>query len=121
MEKLECLYCETIAPMDVFNTYCSKCGDPLLYQYPLKKKEIFYEKLNPLGKFKDFLPLDEIDPSLTLGEGNTPLLKLNRIGKKLDYPFLYAKNEGQNPTGSFKDRGTAVAIQKVKSKRPKSP
>ncbi|MFC2165484.1 threonine synthase [Acidobacteriota bacterium] len=115
MEKLECLYCKTIAPMDVFNTFCPKCRDPLLYQYPPKKKEIFHEKLSPLEKFKDFLPLDDIDPKLTLGEGNTPLLKLNRLGKNMGYPFLYVKNEGHNPTGSFKDRGTAVAIQKAKS------
>jgi len=101
--------------MDVFHTYCSKCHDPLLYQYPSKKKVIFHEKSNPMEKFLDFLPLAEIDPALTLGEGNTPLLSLNRIGKNSGYPFLYVKNEGHNPTGSFKDRGTAVAIQKARS------
>jgi len=115
MEKLGCLNCETMAPLDVFNTFCSKCRDPLLCQYPTAKRQIYFEKLNPLEKFLDFLPLDAIDPSLALGEGNTPLLQLKRIGNDLGYPYLYAKNEGHNPTGSFKDRGTAVAIQKAVS------
>jgi threonine synthase len=114
MEKLECLACRTIAPMDVFNTYCSKCKDPLLCFYPLKRKKLFHNKANYLENFLDFLPLEKIDPALTLGEGNTPLIKLNRIGKKLGYSKLYAKNECQNPTGSFKDRGTVIAIQKAK-------
>jgi threonine synthase len=115
MEKLECLYCETRTPLDVFNTYCSKCNDPLLCDYSLKKKEIFHDRTNHLEKFLDFLPLAEIDHALTLGEGNTPLIKLNRIGGKLGFPGLFVKNESQNPTGSFKDRGTAIAIQKAKS------
>lgn len=115
MEKLECLNCETVIPMDVFNTYCSKCNDPLLCHYSSKKKEISHYKTSYLEKFLDFLPLAEIDHALTLGEGNTQLIKLNRIGGKLGYPGLFVKNESQNPTGSFKDRGTAIAIQKAKS------
>jgi threonine synthase len=87
----------------------------MLCYYPLKKREIFHDKSNCFETFRDFLPLDGIDPALTLGEGNTPLIKLNRIGQHLGYSGLYAKNECQNPTGSFKDRGTAVAIQKAKS------
>lgn len=115
MEKLACLKCETIAPMDVYNTYCSKCNDPLLYSYPSKKREIFHDRSNHIEKFLDFLPLASIDPALTLGEGNTPLIRLYSIGTNSGYPHLYIKNECQNPTGSFKDRGTVVAIQKAKT------
>ncbi len=69
----------------------------------------------PLEKFKDFLPLEDPDPGLSLGEGNTPLIPLEALGRRLDNLALYAKNESQNPTGSFKDRGTAVAVQQARS------
>jgi threonine synthase len=52
---------------------------------------------------------------MSLGEGSTPLVRLGRIGASLGLASLYAKNEAQNPTASFKDRGTAVAVQKAVS------
>jgi threonine synthase len=52
-------------------------------------------------------------PALTLGEGFTPLVRLDRIGARLGLANLYAKIEGQNPTGSFKDRGMVVAVAKA--------
>jgi threonine synthase len=63
--------------------------------------------------FAEFLPLERIDPALSLGEGLTPLVRLGRIGAALGLAGLHAKNEAQNPTSSFKDRGTAVAVQKA--------
>ncbi len=63
----------------------------------------------------DFLPLDLVDHDLSLGEGNTPLIRLKNAEKKFRLPSLYAKNETVNPTLSFKDRGTAVAVQKTLS------
>ncbi len=66
-----------------------------------------------LERFADFLPLDGIDPRLSLGEGTTPLIRLGRAGAAIGLSAVYAKNEAQNPTGSFKDRGTAVAVQKA--------
>jgi threonine synthase len=65
--------------------------------------------------FSEFLPFEEIDRSLLLGEGNSPLVKLRRINQECQVPFMYVKDESLNPTGSFKDRGTAVAIQKIVS------
>jgi len=63
--------------------------------------------------FADFLPLETVDRELGLGEGLTPLVRLGRIGASLGLAALHAKNEAQNPTGSFKDRGTSVAVQKA--------
>jgi threonine synthase len=54
-----------------------------------------------------------VNPGLSLGEGNTPLIGLKNVGKRARLPSLYAKNETANPTLSFKDRGTTVAIQKA--------
>lgn len=78
------------------------------------KRELFLEK-DGLEKYLDFLPLREIIKNLSLGEGNTPLLSLNRIQKKFNLPFILAKDETTNPTHSFKDRGSAIAIQKAVS------
>ena len=59
--------------------------------------------------------MKEISTDLLLGEGNTPLISLKRIKRKFDLPNVLAKNETMNPTHSFKDRGTAVAVQKAVS------
>jgi threonine synthase len=66
-----------------------------------------------LERFLEFLPLDRVDPRLSLGEGSTPFVPLERVGAAIGLEGLFAKNEAQNPTGSFKDRGTSVAVQKV--------
>ena len=59
------------------------------------------------------LPLTSATPMITMGEGDTPLVKSNRLGRELGCPELYFKLEGCNPTGSFKDRGMVVAIAKA--------
>ena len=64
-------------------------------------------------RYRDFLPISDSTPKLTLGEGFTPLVHLRHIGADLGMPNLYAKVEGQNPTGSFKDRGMVVAVAKA--------
>ncbi|HEY7935498.1 MAG TPA: threonine synthase [Candidatus Limnocylindrales bacterium] len=64
-------------------------------------------------RYGAFLPISDATPSLTLGEGFTPLVRLGRIGGALGVANLYAKVEGQNPTGSFKDRGMVVAVSKA--------
>ncbi len=69
--------------------------------------------LGVLNTYKELLPVTEATPLVTLGEGNTPLVKSNRLGKELGCPELYFKLEGCNPTGSFKDRGMVVTIAKA--------
>ena len=66
-----------------------------------------------LRRYKDFLPVTDATPQLTLGEGETPLVRSNRLGKELGCDQLYFKLEGCNPTGSFKDRGMVVAFAKA--------
>jgi len=66
-----------------------------------------------LTRYKDLLPVTPATPILSLGEGDTPLVKSNRLGKELGCSELYFKLEGCNPTGSFKDRGMVVAIAKA--------
>lgn len=65
-----------------------------------------------IEEYKSFLPVTENTPSLTLNEGNTPLIHLVNLSKKLGIE-LYGKIEGANPTGSFKDRGMVFAVAKA--------
>ncbi|MEK4254214.1 threonine synthase [Ureibacillus sp. FSL K6-2830] len=65
-----------------------------------------------IEEYKEFLPVTEKTPTLTLNEGNTPLIYLANLSKKLGIE-LYGKYEGLNPTGSFKDRGMVVAVAKA--------
>jgi threonine synthase len=64
-------------------------------------------------RYRRFLPVTEATPPLTLGEGFTPLVEARRLGARIGVPRLHLKIEGQNPTGSFKDRGMVVAVSKA--------
>ncbi len=65
-----------------------------------------------LAKYSPFLPITSATPRITLGEGDTPLLRSQRLGGEIGCE-LYFKLEGCNPTGSFKDRGMVVAVAKA--------
>lgn len=65
-----------------------------------------------IAQYKDYLPVTDQTPALTLQEGNTPLVHLSNLSKELGIE-LYAKIEGANPTGSFKDRGMVMAVAKA--------
>jgi threonine synthase len=66
-----------------------------------------------MERYRRFLPVTETTPPLTLGEGGTPLVRAERLGRAIGAPNLFLKVEGQNPTGSFKDRGMVVAVAKA--------
>ena len=66
-----------------------------------------------VDRYRDFLPITEATPRLSRGGGVTPLVPLVRLGAELGLRHLYAKVEGANPTGSFKDRGMVVAVSKA--------
>ncbi|MFB6467535.1 threonine synthase [Cytobacillus sp. Hz8] len=66
-----------------------------------------------LQEYKAYLPISDQTPMLTLNEGNTPLIKLEKLSEQWGIE-LYVKTEGANPTGSFKDRGMVMAVAKAK-------
>ena len=66
-----------------------------------------------MDRYRRFLPITDATPALTLGEGATPLVHAERLGSALGLRNLYLKVEGQNPTGSFKDRGMVMAVAKA--------
>jgi len=65
-----------------------------------------------ISRYRDLLPVTDATPIITLGEGATPLIPLERLGRRYGVR-LFAKVEGMNPTGSFKDRGMTMAISKA--------
>lgn len=72
-----------------------------------------------LEQYRNYLPVTENTPNITLNEGNTPLLHFPNLSKELGIE-LYGKIEGANPTGSFKDRGMVMAVAKAKEEGSKS-
>ena len=83
----------------------SPANDPIVARYPARPRLV--------ERYREFLPVTDATPIITLGEGSTPLVRLDRIGKRIGVPNLYVKYEGTNPTGSFKDRGMVMAISKA--------
>src|SRR5574344_373196 len=74
---------------------------------------MYYQGL--INTFREYLPVSEKTPVITLNEGNTPLIKADNLAKKIGLDAeLYLKFEGCNPTGSFKDRGMTMAVSKAK-------
>ena len=66
-----------------------------------------------IDRYREFLPVDDATPTVSLGEGSTPLVRSRSIKDSLGCRELYFKLEGCNPTGSFKDRGMVIAIAKA--------
>ena len=73
--------------------------------------------LGIIEKYRKFLPVSDKTPIVSLCEGNTPLIRADRLAKKIcPQVELYLKVEGSNPTGSFKDRGMTLAVSKAMEK-----
>src|SRR2546428_4620466 len=95
---------------------CSRCGDLLEFR---RNRRLTYADLVSGGdqfgvwRYARAFPIDEGTPRVTLGEGGTPLVRSVFIGKSRKLNSLHVKNEGQNPTGSFKDRGMTVAVTRA--------
>src|SRR3984893_138889 len=69
------------------------------------------ETLGVIAHYRDFLPINENTPIISLGEGDTPLVQSPRLSERVSRSCeVFIKNEGVNPTGSFKDRGMTVAV-----------
>src|SRR5262245_63333099 len=64
--------------------------------------------------YREFLPVSPVTPIISLGEGNTPLIYSPQLSERVGAGCeVFVKNEGVNPTGSFKDRGMTVAVSKA--------
>ena len=94
--------------------HCEKCGGLFEVRYDLSRVEPNWAK-GPLSvwRYRELLPIDDEKKIISMGEGGTGLHHCQRLGRKIGVKSLYVKNEGENPTGSFKDRGMTVAVSKA--------
>ncbi len=117
--ELECPQCHATYDPTVLQNTCV-CGGPLLAKYDLDsfKKEfdpaLWTQRPKGLWRYWELLPVNSVENAVTLGEGGTPVLKMCEIGKMYGLNNLYIKDEGLNPTGTFKARGAAVGVSKAK-------
>jgi threonine synthase len=117
--EIVCARCNTRFGLSELLNLCS-CGSPLLVRYALDKAKTALDKsslkgrVGSLWRYRELLPVQDDSNVVSLGEGFTPLLSAVRLGAELGLRKLWIKDEGQNPTGSFKDRGLSVAISRAK-------
>jgi threonine synthase len=116
---LECPACgKQYSGRDPINV-CT-CGRPLLARYDLASIRRYVQRgdvaqrRRDLWRYRELLPVLDEQHIITLGEGGTPLLPLRRLGARLGLTQLALKEEGYNPTGSFKARGLAMAVSKAR-------
>jgi len=118
-QEIVCSRCEKRFGLSQLLNLCS-CGAPLLVQYDIKKakaavaKAVLTGRVASLWRYRELLPLQSDTNLVSLGEGYTPLLGAKKLGAELGLRQLWLKDEGQNPTGSFKDRGLSLAISRAK-------
>jgi threonine synthase len=119
MTHQECINCGSKYPTDEILYFCRKCGDILEIKldYDLTKDMLKKSgwKKTPLSvwRYRDLMPITDPTRIVTLGEGGTGLHRCKRLGEALGLKEFYVKNEGENPTGSFKDRGMTVGVTKA--------
>ena len=119
MVHQECINCKKTYGIDEIVYFCKKCGDILEIKFGLEELDEAFQKSDwrskPLSvwRYRDFLPIHEATQTVTLGEGGTGLHRSEHLGAELGLKNLYVKNEGENPTGSFKDRGMTVGVTKA--------
>ncbi len=121
--KLKCSRCSEEYSPEEKVTMCRTPGCKglgrldIYYNYDKISKQLSKSKLEQrkpgVWKYKELLPIKDGTRIITLGEGNTPLIKVKRLGEKLGLKNLYVKNEIGNPTGSFKDRPMVIGVTKA--------
>jgi threonine synthase len=121
VSHVECTVCghhhDPKRPLSV----CERCGQMLAVRYDLERvrqavtKEALRARPPGMYRFRELTPLDDGEVPVTLGEGGTPVFELPRLAAHLGVRTIWAKDEGQNPTGSFKARGLGMAITRART------
>lgn len=119
LSHLECAKCARTYDADQVHNLC-ECGGPLLVRYDLKAVAARVRPADLAGRpasmwrYREVLPVRSDEHIVTLGEGMTPLLPMRRLGAALGLPNLLLKDEGLNPTGTFKARGAAAGMSRAR-------
>ena len=95
------------------------CGSPLLVEYDLSavgaslRREDLLSRAPSMWRYRELLPVEDPAHEVTRGEGFTPLFPLPAVGRSIGLPGLWVKDEGTNPTGTFKARGAACGVSRA--------
>ncbi len=121
LSYLECSECGQTYRADELHNLCVKCNAPLWVRYDLEHarreldRERFASRSASLWRWAELLPIADLTQRIDLGEGGTPLLRIDRLAEQLGLSEIWVKDEGRNPTGSFKARGMALAVTRAKA------
>ncbi|MBC7090715.1 MAG: threonine synthase [Nitrososphaeria archaeon] len=124
--EYKCARCGSKYKPNIPQTVCKSCNGPLLAVYDIelaKKvlgKHVFSSRPNSMWRYLELLPISDERNIVSLGEGYTPLIKLERLREKLGLKNLYMKDEGRNPTATFKDRPISATVSVLKELNVKS-
>jgi threonine synthase len=112
---LECSACDTRESGDARATVCPKCGQPFLVRYdsPMPSRTTVTPRWD-MWRYAPVMPLKDGEAPVSLGEGLTPISELPKLAKALGVAKLWVKDEGLNPTASFKARGMSAAVTRAK-------
>jgi threonine synthase len=117
---VECLDCGQLSAYHPSEIVCAHCGSEwrqAVYDYGALGKrlpELIANRPFDMWRYRELLPLKSFNPSLSMGEGGTPLIHAPNLGLMLGCPNIYIKDERQGPTNSFKDRQAATGVAALK-------
>ena len=113
--SLHCSACSYESPGNVLAGVCPDCGQPLIVRYSSAAPPREALRGWSMWRYRSVLPLAAGEEPVTLGEGETPLLELPAIARELGVRRLWVKDEGRNPTASFKARGMSAAVTRARA------
>jgi threonine synthase len=114
--RLQCSACDQQQPSDALASVCPKCGQPFLVEYdgPDPKRTELLDRWD-MWRYAPLLPLCAGESPVSLGEGATPLIEAPALARELGVARVWIKEEGLNPTGSFKARGMSAAVTRARA------
>ena len=120
LSHLACPKCDTRHDAHKPQNLCVNCGAPLLVYYRLDEakhaltRDVVKGRAKTMWRYKELLPVQDDRNIVSLGEGFTPLLCAANTGKQIGLDNLIVKDEGLNPTGTFKSRGASAGVSRAK-------
>jgi threonine synthase len=119
LDHLECTACGRRLSADDLHSVCPDCGKVLFARYDLAAAQglsprDLHGRTWTMWRYRELMPVRDDANIVTLGEGMTPLLRAPRLGRAYGFDHLYIKEEGLNPTGTFKARGMSAALSRAK-------
>ena len=119
LDHVQCTACDRQFSADQVHTVCPNCGKVLFARYDLPQARTsmprdFSNRPSTMWRYRELMPVRDEANLVSLGEGMTPLLRAARLGRAYGFERLFIKEEGLNPTGTFKARGMAAAVSRAR-------